>query len=434
MIFAFFFSLIISALAEQISIGLGSCIGGNYLWDIFQIQNPIVQYFWPEASLRPLKLNFWSTISPQVDKFILNGDIFYTDFFVDFTLDSWWNDRLVYFLGIESQKECNGTTGWVKSYMNTEDLGLVFKCSTSEDHKKVAEKSLRRWMNLYAQDKDFQDFTNSVHVMAIYDDHDLGCKWNKNYEHKKYFRDLFWKEFPGRINWDGDLKNHEGLYQEFSFPIGNLTMQIIMIDHYYMNAKVLLGESVYGEDQIRWLTEKLKVKADVRLITQGNSFVSVYCTGKQHCASPALYDLPKFEESHRQFFDLLSQTSGKIILGSGDWHLPHAVEYRHEFNGNSFYFLEILSSSMTMPRFMFDNTRYVREENRVLFFAPEDRQVYNWAKFTVDSETQQLLVTIESLTTEIASPMFSMKIDLDGTNLKSYEHVATHQTFSKTEL
>eukprot|EP00493_Phyllostaurus_siculus_P026231 UN26576 len=111
--------------------------------------------------------------------------------------------------------------------------------------------------------------------MAIYDDHDLGCKWNKNYANKKHFRDIFYKEFPGRIHWDPALDHHEGLYQSFSFPIGNLTMQIIMLDRYYMNANPLLQENVYGETQFEWLKEQLREDADIRLITQGNSFVSV---------------------------------------------------------------------------------------------------------------------------------------------------------------
>merc|ERR1719245_2411401 len=127
-----------------------------------------------------------------------------------------------------------------------------------------------------------------------------------------------------------------------------------------MNAKVMLNENVYGEEQFQWLSHRMNEHADIRLITQGNSFVSVYCTSEEHCKSSDLSDLPMFTNSHQELFDLLSQAKGKIILGSGDWHLPHLVEYRHEFHGRFHYFLEVLSSSMTMPRFMFDNTKYVR--------------------------------------------------------------------------
>merc|ERR1712224_1172787 len=136
-----------------------------------------------------------------------------------------------------------------------------------------------------------------------------------------------------------------------------------------------------------------------------------------------------------ELFDLLAQTSGKIILGAGDWHIPHAIEYRHDFQGQAYYFLEILSSSMTFPRFMYDNSKYVREENRVLYNAPEDRQVFNWAKFTVDPDLRLLTISLESLSLEIPSPMFSTQIDLDGSNLLPYEHVPTFLSNGlKTEL
>eukprot|EP00493_Phyllostaurus_siculus_P002883 UN02896 len=90
-----------------------------------------------------------------------------------------------------------------------------------------------------------------------------------------------------------------------------------------MNAEVLLGESVYGDVTTSMVDRKIKSKSR-RSTDNSRQFI---CISLLHWQTgivlpPALYDLPKFEESHRQFFDLLSQTSGKIILGSGDWHLP----------------------------------------------------------------------------------------------------------------
>ncbi len=186
-------------------------------------------------------------------------------------------------------------------------------------HRKYAE---------LAASAGFQRLAAACPLLAIWDDHDYG--WNDagggflmKKESRRQFLD-FW-----RVPADSPRRRHEGVYDAASFgPPGN-GLQVILLDTRYFRSRLHPGRpanwvrgpylpdgraaaSLLGETQWRWLEERLREPARLRLLVSGIQVLS------EHHGWEAWANFPREQE---RLFELLRRTRAEgLLILSGDRH------------------------------------------------------------------------------------------------------------------
>lgn len=154
--------------------------------------------------------------------------------------------------------------------------------------------TLRAKYDQLAGKPEFQGLREVTDVYAIWDDHDYGENdagrhYPRKVESEQLFLD-FWAEPE-----DSDRREHAGTYGVKYLQKGDLTVQLLLLDTRYFRDDLLRrteeasapykndyipnsdpDSTFLGEAQWRWLEERFRVPADVRIIASSNQFGHAY--------------------------------------------------------------------------------------------------------------------------------------------------------------
>jgi len=218
--------------------------------------------------------------------------------------------------------------------------------------------SLERLQQAYAQlaaQPGFARLRASVPHLAIWDDHDYGlndggAEFVDKQASKQAFLD-FW-----RVPAQDARRQREGLYAAASFGPPGSRVQVLLPDTRWFRSPLkptpqrnAPGAERYvpdadpsltmlGEAQWRWLEERLREPADLRLIV---SSIQVLAEGH------GFERWGNFPLQRQRLFDLIARTRANgVVLLSGDRHI--GALYR-ETRGTPYPLLEMTSSGMTHP-------------------------------------------------------------------------------------
>lgn len=191
----------------------------------------------------------------------------------------------------------------------------------------------------------FQNLKKNVPILATWDDHDYG--WNdagRHYAFKKQSKEIFldfWEEPK-----DSERRNHEGIYHAEYIPVGERTIQVILLDgrtfrddlQKYNNE--VKGDKRYfykldyaphtdtnftmlGDGQWKWLENELLKPADLRLICSGTQF-GIEFNGYEAWAN--------FPHEQRRMLDMIKSTRANgVVFLTGDVH--YAEISRLDYSG-----------------------------------------------------------------------------------------------------
>jgi len=186
----------------------------------------------------------------------------------------------------------------------------------------------------------YQTLFKTCPVMATWDDHDYGVNdGGADYPHKKEAQQLLldWVNEPK----DSPRRTQEGVYYAKTFGPAGKRVQVIMLDTRYFRSPLKKGAfipnvgayqpntdpeaTVLGEAQWKWLGEKLREPAEVRLLVSTIQVVSEDHQFERWANFPLERD---------RLYKLLRETKANgVIVLSGDRHLadlsmdPSAVGY-----------------------------------------------------------------------------------------------------------
>lgn len=216
--------------------------------------------------------------------------------------------------------------------------------------------SLERLQQAYAQlaaHPGFARLRSSVPHLAIWDDHDYGLNdGGAEFAHKQASKQAFLDFW--RVPAQDPRRTREGLYAAAAFgPPGN-RVQVLLPDTRWFRSPLKPtpqrnapgaerfvpdadpSRTMLGEAQWRWLEERLREPADLRLIV---SSVQVLAEGH---GFERWGNLPL---ERQRLFDLIARTRANgVVMLSGDRHI--GALYR-ETRGTPYPLLEMTSSGMT---------------------------------------------------------------------------------------
>jgi alkaline phosphatase D len=214
-------------------------------------------------------------------------------------------------------------------------------------------------------------------VLAVWDDHDYGendagAEYPKKRESQEIFLDFF------GVPKDSPRRSREGVYHAETFGPPGRRVQVILLDARYFRSPLRKGyergepgegyrgmylpsedpsATVLGEAQWRWLEERLREPAEVRLIACGIQFIPDEHGWEMWGNFPA---------ERKRFFNLLRETKANgCVLLSGDRHLAEMMRLDPGRGGPDYPLYEVTSSSLNVPSFNLTKagTRFSNEIN-----------------------------------------------------------------------
>ncbi len=216
-------------------------------------------------------------------------------------------------------------------------------------------EDMEQMRQIYAQlaaKPGFQKVRQSTTMLATWDDHDYGkndagAEFPKKAEARQVFL-----EFWGRSNEINDPAR-EGIYSSWTGGPEGRRVQIILLDtrsfrspldQQKINGKKTYlpvrgeGATMLGETQWRWLEDRLREPADVRILAS-----SIQVIPDEH-RFEKWANLP---EERDRLFQLLGKTGARnLIIISGDRHLAEISKLEGSPAGFPLY--EVTSSALTM--------------------------------------------------------------------------------------
>jgi alkaline phosphatase D len=183
---------------------------------------------------------------------------------------------------------------------------------------------------------EFQKLLLSTKVLATWDDHDFGENdAGRHYPMKEKSKQIFldfWKKPK-----DSERRKHKGIYHSYLHTIGNLSVQIIMLDVRTFRDNVKLAEpklrkhlgktffydldylpeinpdsTLLGAEQWKWLENQLKEVSDIKLICSGTQF-GISFNGYESWAN--------FPQEQSKMAKLIQKTRANgVVFLSGDVH------------------------------------------------------------------------------------------------------------------
>jgi alkaline phosphatase D len=176
---------------------------------------------------------------------------------------------------------------------------------------------------------EFQQLRAKVPTIATWDDHDYGANdAGKEYPFRTESKEIFlnfWKESPNTAR-----RKREGIYNHYWFRDNKLdkTLQIIVLDSRTFRDPPMRNpvtswkndylpdtnpeKSILGEVQWKWLEERLKEKADLRVICSSIQFAHEY-NGYESWTN--------FPLELMKMIELIKQTKANgVVFISGDVH------------------------------------------------------------------------------------------------------------------
>jgi len=194
---------------------------------------------------------------------------------------------------------------------------------------------------------EYQKLKQQAKVIATWDDHDYGFN-DSGAEHtkKKESRDIALDAFD--VPADAPVRKREGLYQSYTYGEEGKSVQVILLDTRYFRTKLMKKGKIYlpirgedstilGEEQWKWLGEKLMEPADVRIIISSIQIVNSGHIFEKWANMP---------EERDRFFKLLKEkkVDKRTILLSGDRHFHEMSFYQPDKDTGIW---EITSSGMS---------------------------------------------------------------------------------------
>lgn len=177
----------------------------------------------------------------------------------------------------------------------------------------------------------FKRLRDSTHLLATWDDHDYGNndggeEWVHRDDAQKQFLDFF------GVPADSPRRARKGVYHAETFGPEGQRVQVIVLDGRYHRSPIRksdqrlpgsgiqpylpnteAGATMLGEEQWRWLEERLKEPAEVRVIGSGVQVVSDDHPFEKWANLPT---------ERERLYRLLRETKANgVVLLSGDRHL-----------------------------------------------------------------------------------------------------------------
>ena len=216
--------------------------------------------------------------------------------------------------------------------------------------------SLERLQQAYAQlaaNPGFGRLRAAVPHLAIWDDHDYGLNdGGAEFPHKQASKDAFLDFW--RVPAGDSRRQREGLYTAATLGPPGRRVQVLMPDTRWFRSPLKPtpqrnapgaeryvpdadpSRTMLGEAQWRWLEERLREPADLRLLV---SSIQVLAEGH------GWERWGNFPLERQRLFDLIARTRARgVVLLSGDRHI--GALYR-ETRGTPYPLLEMTSSGMT---------------------------------------------------------------------------------------
>lgn len=206
---------------------------------------------------------------------------------------------------------------------------------------------LKEKYGLVAAMSGYQKLRETCPILATWDDHDMGkndagIEYPMKQESKQIMLDFF-AEPP-----DSARRKREGVYDVKTFNSEGRKVQVILLDTRWFRSPLKRNpttratryipdpadeKTVLGPEQWAWLGKTLKDPADLRIIAS-----SIQVISDQH----GFEKWNNFPQERERLLELLSKSSGEIVLLSGDRHFAsmHAIER----NGKSIF--DLTSSSL----------------------------------------------------------------------------------------
>ncbi|CDW81812.1 UNKNOWN [Stylonychia lemnae] len=189
--------------------------------------------------------------------------------------------------------------------------------------------------------KDYQDFISDPvrkpKVIGIWDDHDYGINdGDKSFLFKQQNRQIYLDFIQEPQDTQRRIQNDTGIFQDYVVKYENISVHIILLDLRYDFDKQ--GKDRFGEKQIEWLDNLLKIKTDLKIIVSGIQVIP----------DNFFYNEQMQSENKLLLFDLIAknQVSGVIFL-SGDVHYTQIYNSNCESITGGYKMYEFVSSGMT---------------------------------------------------------------------------------------
>lgn len=179
---------------------------------------------------------------------------------------------------------------------------------------------------------ELQNFLQSTHHYAIWDDHDYGPNdSDRSYSGKYWTREAF-THFWGNPSYG---ENNEGIYSQFTLS----DCHFFMLDNRWWrspNNRKTEKREILGEKQLNWLIDALK---------NSKSSFKFVCIGGQVLNTAAVYEnYANYEEEREQLLKLIDEEGIKnVIFLTGDRH--HSEISTLKLNNTQVY--DITSSPLT---------------------------------------------------------------------------------------
>jgi alkaline phosphatase D len=196
---------------------------------------------------------------------------------------------------------------------------------------------LRRKYAELAASAGFRRLAAACPLLAIWDDHDYGMNdaggsFPMKEESRRQFLD-FWQA-PA----DSPRRKHAGIYDAIVYGPPARRLQVILLDTRYFRSRLHPGRPptwvrgpylpdsrpgarLLGEEQWRWLEERLREPARLRLLVSGIQVLS------EHHGWEAWANCPREQE---RLFELLRRTRAEgLVMLSGDRHFAE-ISLRQE--------------------------------------------------------------------------------------------------------
>jgi alkaline phosphatase D len=226
----------------------------------------------------------------------------------------------------------------------------------TEDMKVMRAKYAR-----LAAQPGFKKLRATCIIQGVWDDHDYGANdagadYPKKRESQEVFLDFF------GVPKDSPRRTREGVYHAQTFGPAGRRVQVILLDARYFRSPLkkgyergepgegLRGEylptddpaaTLLGEAQWRWLEERLREPAEVRIIACGIQFIPEEHGWEKWANFPA---------ERKRFFSLLRETKAHgVLLLSGDRHMAEISRLAPGSGGPDYPVYEITSSSLNAP-------------------------------------------------------------------------------------
>lgn len=202
---------------------------------------------------------------------------------------------------------------------------------------------------------EFRALAERVPILSVWDDHDYGENdAGKEYPKKAESREIFFDFW--RVPADDPRREHEGIYGEHRFEANGRVLQVLLLDTRTFRDRLARNpgddaafkndyrpdpdptKTLLGEVQWRWLAERLRSKADLRIIASSIQF------GHEYNGYESWTNLPSEQQ---RMIDLIRETRANgVLFVSGDVHWGE-ISRREPWGDEGYPLFDVTASGLT---------------------------------------------------------------------------------------